>query len=289
VARDDVAVREEDVRSLILSQVWSNRKQFGNLLPAEADADAFAGAAGAALYKNPDLALAAMRNPESLLIALRDCARLGHTPGTDEYALTLRGGAILGIEQYQGVIARMFNAGAVQAVHAEVVTRQEMLTRQDPLPPMHAVPGGDWLDRDIRVENLKGAYAYAILEGGTCSRVVIMGRAQIMTHRDKAGKNRDGVAMFWDGPYGLSMWLKTVVHELEKWVPTSASYRKERIRAELEFAKQLRQAPMPPQTTLEAHTEPASAEEGVPVPSGSGTAHGPVQDPRRGGEEKKEG
>jgi recombination protein RecT len=157
------------------------------------------------------------------------------------------------MEQYQGVIARMFNAGSVQSIHAEVVTMQERLVRHDPMPPTHEVPGDDWLDRDLSVENLKGAYAYAVLEGGVCSRVVIMGRAQIMTHRDVAATMK-----FWDGKFGLSMWLKTVVHELEKWVPTSASYRKERARADAELAKLLQQAPAPAQPPRE---RPAS---GVP-------------------------
>lgn len=256
--RQELQLRQEDVKSLIASQVWDKRAQFKNLLPAEADADTFAGSAAAALYKNPDLAVAAMRAPESLLIALRDCARLGHAPGTDEYALTVRSGAILGMEQYQGVIARMFNAGAVQAVHAEVVTQQEYLRRRDPLPPAHDVPNDDWLDRDLKVENLKGAYAYAILEGGVCSRVVIMGRAQIMTHQKVAATTK-----FWLGEFGLSMWLKTVVHELEKWVPTSASYRKERARADAELAKLLQQDPLPAQVARERPAA-SSPQEAVP-------------------------
>lgn len=264
--RQEVAqVRQDDVKSLIASQVWDKRPQFKSLLPADADVDTFGGGAAAALYRNPDLAVAAMRNPESLLIALRDCARLGHVPGTDEYALTIRSGAILGMEQYQGVIARMFNAGAVQAVHAEVVTQQEFLIRRDPLPPIHEVPGNDWLDRDLRVENLKGAYAYAVLEGGVCSRVVIMGRAQIMTHQKVAATTK-----FWLGDFGLSMWLKTVVHELEKWVPTSASYRKERARADAELAKLLQQDPQPAQAARERPTASLSYEplpEAAPEPT----------------------
>lgn len=254
----DVQLREEDIHSLVRTQIWDKRRQFDNLLPAEVDVDAFAGLAAAAMWKNPALAAASMRSPESLLVALRDCARLGHQPGTDEYALTIRGGQVLGIEQYQGVIARMFNAGSVRSVHAEVVTQQERIIRHDPNPPEHQVPDDDWLSRDLRVENLKGAYAYAILETGACSRVVIMGRAQIMTHRDKAGIARSGPrageAVFWDGPFGLSMWLKTCVHELEKWVPTSAEYRMNRARADAELAKlSVQEAP---QRAVETPVEP---------------------------------
>lgn len=227
----EVAVRDEDLKSLVATQVWGQRRQFATLLPADIDVDTFAGSAAAAMYRNKQLAATAMRNPESLLVALRDCARLGHNPGTDQYALTVRGGGVLGIEQYQGVIQRMFQGGVVKAVHAEVVTKQERLERNDPFPPTLHVPDNDWMNRDLRVENLKGAYAYAVLDGGVISRVVVMGAAQIMAHREIAATKA-----IWDGPFGLSMWLKTPCHELEKWVPTSATYRQERLRADTQFA-----------------------------------------------------
>lgn len=232
---NDVEIREEDMKSLVHSQVWNNRRQFDTLLPASVDVDVFAGSAAAALYKNPKLAAAAMRQPETLLNALRDCARLGHHPGTDDYALTVRGGGVLGIEQYQGVIHRMYAAGVVKAVHAEVVTKDEKLIRRDPEPPIHEV--ADWLDRDVSVGNLKGVYAYAVLDGGAISRIVVMGAAQVMAHRDKAM-----TTAIWDGPFGVSMWLKTGCHELEKWVPTSTSYRGQRARADAALAQMTPQA-----------------------------------------------
>jgi recombination protein RecT len=249
MASNDVAVREEDVRSLVSTQVWGQR------------------CAASALYKNNTLAATAMRNPESLLVALRDCARLGHQPGTDEYALTVRGGGVLGIEQYQGVIHRMYQAGAVLSVHAEVVTKQERLERRDPLPPIHHVPDGDWMARDIRVPNLKGVYAYAILEGGVCSRVVVMGAAQVMTHREKAATKA-----IWDGDFGVSMWLKTGAHELEKWVPTSASYRQQRARADAALAAMLGQTPQIAQEPVVA-VDPATPTGGV-LPDAHGASGG---------------
>lgn len=270
----DVAVRDEDIQSLCRTQVWARRREFDNLLPATADVDTFAGLTAAAMFRAPALAVAAMQQPESLIIALRDCARLGHMPGTDEYALTVRGGGVLGIEQYQGVVARMFNGGCVRAVHAEVVAQGETLTRRDPLPPLHTVPGDDWLGRDLSVDNLKGAYAYAILDGGACSRVVIMGRQQIMTHRDKAGKKNDW-SPFWDGPFGLSMWLKTPTHELEKWVPTSATYRQEQARANAAYAQLTQQTP---QVAADGSTAPGpDSPMGGPAADGTGPLSGSAQ------------
>lgn len=254
---NDMEVRAEDVKTLISSQVWSQRRQFATLLPANVDVDAFAGSAAAAMYRDPKLAAAAMRNPETLLNALRDCARLGHHPGTDDYALTVRGGGVMGIEQYQGVMHRMYSAGVVKAVHAEVVTNGEMLVRHDPEPPTHDVP--DWLSRDVRVENLKGVYAYAILDGGVCSRIVVMGRAQVEAHRQSAMTKN-----IWDGAFGISMWLKTAVHELEKWVPTSTSYRQERARADIAHAQMATQH----HQDDAAGPEPVNAEATVGAPLG---------------------
>ncbi|MEV7264671.1 recombinase RecT [Micromonospora aurantiaca] len=242
----EVAVRREDMDNLG-KMVAQYRGTFARLLPAHLDAETFVGIAAGALWKNPKTAEAAIKNPDSLIIALRDCARLGHEPGTDQYALTVRQGRIMGIEQYQGVIERMYRAGAVVAVHAEVVAPGERLQRRDPLPPLHHVPGDDWLNRDTSavelnereepVPRLLGAYAYAILEGGACSRVVVMGRAEMMKHRAVAA-----TTAIWDGPFGSSMWLKTVCHELEKWVPTSAEYRREQARAAAVMADAMKSA-----------------------------------------------
>lgn len=213
----ELSVRSEDVNSLVRQWLLPQRGGLERLLPSDVDADTFLGCAAAAMYKNPKLAEVAMRDPASLLVALREAARLGHMPGTDRYALTVRGRAVLGIEQYQGVIARMFNAGAVQAVHAEVICQGEEFERRDPLPPRHVMP----IDRDLSVNNLVGAYAYAILDNGQCSKIVVMGRTEIMKHREAAATH-----MVWDGPFGHSMWIKTPCHELEKWVPVSAEYRR---------------------------------------------------------------
>lgn len=228
----DLEVREEDVRSLVLTQVWNKRREFANLLPADVDVEPFVGQAAAALWRDPALAVAAMRSPDSLVVALRDCARLGHMPGTESYYLTVRGGKVLGIEGYQGVIERMYQAGGVIAVHADVITKEEdaagQFVRHDPAPPRH----DRQLSRDTSVDNLAGVYAYAILNGGVCSRIVVMGRIEVMRHREVATTKN-----VWDGPFGISMWLKTPVDEVRKWVPTSAAYRKERAKADIEFAR----------------------------------------------------
>ncbi|MBM0256365.1 recombinase RecT [Micromonospora sp. 4G55] len=266
---NEVAVRAEDMTELA-RMVTQYRGTFARLLPSHMDAETFVGIAAGALYKNPKTAEAAMRHPDSLIVALRDCARLGHEPGTDQYALTVRKGRIMGIEQYQGVIERMYRAGAVVSVHAEVVCKGETFRRMDPMPPVHKVPNDDWFSRDTSVENLVGAYFYAILEGGACSRVVIMGRAEIMKHREVA--EYYGV---WDGPFGKSMWLKTVAHEGEKWVPTSAEYRREQARAAAAMADAMKTAAPPSVAAPSAPVErAATTEQGEPPQTPSGDVGG---------------
>jgi len=272
------------------------RGTFDRLLPSHMDAETFIGIAAGALWKNQDLAAAALSNPDSFLVALRDCARLGHQPGTDEYALTVRKvnkqPSVLGIEQYQGVIERMYRGGAVVAVHAQVVCGGERFIPTQMGPPQHIVE--DWLNRDTTTANLIGAYAYAVLEGGVCSQVVFMGKAEIMRHREVAA-----TVAIWDGPFGKSMWLKTVVHELEKWVPTSSEYRREQARAAAELQRAMQQQtppapsqppaePMPDRNTVDGsytvHDEPPNPD-GIPVEDPPAGEWPPTAQPPAGGDQ----
>jgi len=267
-SQEVATVNEDAIQRFGGSYVVARKDSFERLLPEGVDGNTFVGLAMAALFKAPKTAEVAMRNPESLIIALRECAGLGLMPGTDEYALTVRKGAVAGIIQYQGHIKRMYNFGTVQSVHAEVIVRGERFIKQDPLPPIHDV--ADWNMRDTRVDippteaggyavhdsddepvpNLTGAYAFAMLDGGRCSRVVHMGRAEIMRHRAKAE-----MYAIWDGPFGASMWLKTVVHELEKWVPKSSAFQAEQQRVQVAMAD----APRPRERTAAPRETPVDA------------------------------
>jgi recombination protein RecT len=218
------------------------------------DADAFLGTAAGALYGNEDLMKAAAANPDSLMIALMECATLGHRPGTDEYYLTPRKDhgkpRILGIEGYRGVIERMYRSGAV----AKVVVRE--VCANDPFRyvegadrvPYHEIggqgtTGGDFFGArgDRRRGEMVGVYAYAELLNGAVSRVVLLSRDDVFAARDAGGySGPDDKFSPWnrldagrDHPEftGRSMWWKTGAKRLEPWVPTSAEYRREQLRA----------------------------------------------------------
>jgi recombination protein RecT len=70
------------------------------------------------------------------------------------------------------------------------------------------------------------------MKDGATSRVVVMSKAEVM--KVKAVSK---TASFSDSPWTNwedRMWLKTAIHQLEKWVPTSAEYRREQLRAAVE-------------------------------------------------------
>jgi recombination protein RecT len=77
-----------------------------------------------------------------------------------------------------------------------------------------------------------GVYAYAVLTTGAVSRVVILSRDDVMEAKAKSdGANSDY------SPWKTNeraMWWKTAARRLEPWVPTSAEYRREQLRAAVE-------------------------------------------------------
>ncbi len=191
------------------------------ILPSHINSDTFVRLCHGALRKNADLLNAATVNPQSFLSAVMESARLGHEPGTDHFALTVRGrgqGAqVVGIEQYQGVIDRMYRAGAVTSVRANVIRENDDFVWDGHSVPVHRA---NWLGREADRGMLTGVYAYAVLDTAQHSRVVVMGRDEVMRHRAAAATTK-----IWDS-WEAAMWLKTAVHELEKWVPTTAEYRR---------------------------------------------------------------
>jgi len=189
--------------------------------------------------RNPDgryeLEVAAQSNPGQFLAALLDAARLGLEPGTEQYYLTprkVKGQAeILGIVGYQGYIELMYRAGAVSSVTAEVVYAKDRFAYQpgrDEIP-RHEI---DW-DAEDRGP-LRLVYAYARMKDGAYSRVVVLNRSGIAKIRDSSAAAHSD-----SSPWNTneeSMWLKSAVRQLRKWVPTSAEYIRERAQIAAEAA-----------------------------------------------------
>lgn len=277
------AVAQRDDEMGPIKFMWSKRSHLATVLPKSVDVEAFLGAAAGALYasdvpgKSLTLMGCARANPDSLFVALMECAVLGHMPGTDEYYLTPRMDhgrpKVLGIEGYRGVIERMFRSGAVaKPVVREVCANDYFLYIEGEMDkPVHkwggeGTTGAAFFSSKPRGE-MVGAYAYAELVTGAISRVVTLTRDDIFAARDSGGYKADDKFSPWnrldggkDHPEftGRSMWLKTGAKRLEPWVPTSAEYRRESLRASAsaaELAISQRQVPeLPAGTAVDTGT-----------------------------------
>jgi recombination protein RecT len=173
-----------------------------------------------ALRKDEKLMRAAIANPQSLIHCLLDAARLGHEAGTDQYWLIPFGNEVTGIEGYKGVIERMYRAGGVSTVHAEVVRQRDAYRSMGSrTPPVHEYD--DFADDDERGP-LRGVYAYAVMADGSCSQVIRMGKAEVMKHKamSKGSDRSDSPWQKWEP----AMWKKGPLSGLEPYVPTSSEW-----------------------------------------------------------------
>ncbi len=216
------AVAQQDQNQGLQDLIIKYQDDYAKVLPQHVDAAHWVRLAQGLLRRNQDLARVAAGNPGSFMSALLECARLGHEPGTENFALVAFGNEVTGIEQYQGEIERMYRAGAVQAVICEVVRKNDLFMWQPGERPNH---DADWFARAETRGELVGVYAYAVLNGGGISKVVVMGHEEVAKHREVARTD-----VMWR-KWPEAMWRKTAIHELEKWVPTSAEYQRERLRA----------------------------------------------------------
>lgn len=200
---------------------------FAQVIPTTGvDAPMFVRLAQGLLRRDRQLAQVAQHNPGSFFSAALDCARLGHQPGTGAYHFVVFGNEITGIEDYKGKVDRIYRAGAVVNIKAEVVHEADHF-RFNPARDQRPDHEVDWNVNDRGPVRL--AYAFAEMRDGSTSRVVVMTKAQIDRHKAES-RGSDNARSPWKKWYE-SMCLKTVIHELEKWVPSSAEYREEMARS----------------------------------------------------------
>lgn len=227
-----VATRDESPSSLI----EQHRADFAQVLPSHIKEATWVRVAMGALRRDQKLNQAARNDPGALMVALLDAARKGLEPGTEQYYLTVRKEKgvpkVKGIEGYQGIIERIYRAGAAQSVIVEVV-RQHDKFRYVPGRDERPVHEIDWFGNDRG--DLVGVYAYAIMLGGATSKVVVLNRAKVMEAKEKSDSKNSEYSP-WNQGDGEAMWLKTAARRLEKWVPTSSEYMKERLRVASEVA-----------------------------------------------------
>lgn len=203
---------------------------FTQLLPSHISVDTWTRLATGAVRRDKNLAAAAAQSPATFMNALAEAARRGLEPGTEQFYLTPRKvkgkWEVLGIVGYQGLIELIYRAGAVSSVVAEIVYSADTFDYQPGRDdrPTHRV---DWDAADRGT--LRLVYAYAVMKDGATSKVVVLNRHDI--DRIKASSASAGSQYSpWQQHEG-AMWLKSAVRQLAKWVPTSAEYITEQLRA----------------------------------------------------------
>ena len=244
-----VAKREEDDATGPRAMVAHYRSDYAAVLPSHLapKVDTWVRLAQGALKKGKkvrhpqtgkqvaELELAAANNPGVFLAALLDAARLGLEPGSEQYYLTPRKEKgvlqIQGIVGYQGYIELMYRAGAISSVVAEVVRTNDTFRFR---PGRDEIPDHDidWDSEDRG--DLRLVYAFACMKGGGYSKVVVLNRKQIADIRAKAQGANSEYSPWQTNPE--AMWLKSAVRQLRKWVPTSAEYIREQMRAQRDVA-----------------------------------------------------
>jgi recombination protein RecT len=196
-----------------------------------------------------ELEVAAANNPGVFLASLLDAARLGLTPGSEEYYLTPRKVAgrleILGIVGYQGYVELMYRAGAVGSVVVQVVRENDTYRYDRGIDecPVHQFPP---FAREATRGPLLGTYAYARMKDGALSQVVELNIDDIERIK-KANPASGGEYSPWV-KWEASMWMKSAARQLRKWVPTSAEYRRELARTTVEAQRvtETHDLPAPP-------------------------------------------
>lgn len=253
------AVAKRDTSPAAMLETY--RGDFAQVLPSHLRAETFVRLAQGVLRRNRKLAQVAGSNPASLMHALLDCARLGHEPDTEAFYLVPFGNEIVGIEGYRGEIERIYRAGGVSSVIAEVVREKDGF---DYIPgcderPRHTV---NWRLADRG--DLQLVYAYASMVGGATSKVVVLNRSDVERHRkeSRGWEKPDSPWQRWPE----SMWLKTAVHQLEKWVPTSSEFRAEQVRAAVAVENARASQPERAELTVDGVTGEVLVAESVDVP-----------------------
>lgn len=212
----------EQVQQTPVQLVRSYEPRFAMILPEHINTDTFMTLALGAL-RNDEIAKAARNNPLALMVALTNCARLGHQPNTEAFYLVPFKGVITGIEGYRGVVERMYRAGGVSSVHGRVVRANDYYEFEEGMAhPVHKYKRfATEAERGPRI----GAYAYARLRDGGYSQVVESSAEEIQKHRamNSSSESKFSPWVNWPDP----MWCKVPLRALEKLVPSSAEYRQQ--------------------------------------------------------------
>lgn len=236
-AADAVDLAQNDT---LLRWLNERRSYFAAALPKHINENQFVQAALTAMYQNPALQKC---SPESLMLALMQCAKLGLDPDGVHAAIVPYGKAAKFVPMYMGYIELMYRSGMVESVVFDHVRDSDRWRYNQALrPPDDFEHEPNLLTRHQGRPIL--AYAFAWLKGGARSQIMFLNREeaeQLRDERSKAYQNaersrRENAEHFAKNPgWGRysstwhtdfdAMWLKSPVRRLAKRVPTSPEIR----------------------------------------------------------------
>lgn len=275
--RSAVANRKGDeiVLADVRERITKAKGWFARVVPSHIDPDQFVHIGLGILNKDPRLAGAAIRNPDSFMVALSECARLGLVPG-ETFHLTWftdnsspAGISIVGMVDYKGEIDMMYRAGGVVSVHCQVVRAHDQFRWRPGMDlPYHVIDSNDFGQEGLADESergpLTGVYAWAKLMDGDLSDVIVMPKSEVMKHRAAAKTMK-----FWEGTWEQDMWLKTALHKLFDRVPHSAEYMREKLKAQaVELPVDVKRPELPAAEEALASLAVTASPAGTPEPGG---------------------
>ena len=219
------------VENQIMQMKTEFARAIGGATPQEQQrrAERFARVCVTAFRQNPDLQKS---SPASILGAMMTCAQLGLEPNTPSglaYLIPRWNGKLRSMEcqfqvGYRGLLELMYRSGAIASINADVVYRQEieagLFTYTSGIRPSieHRI---DLLDGSARTGNpadIVAAYACAVLKSGEPVIRVVPRRDIDKAMAMSGGKS--GPSAVWKSHYA-EMAIKTAIHRLAKWLPTT--------------------------------------------------------------------
>lgn len=219
------------VENQIMQMKTEFARAIGGATPQEQQrrAERFARVCVTAFRQNPELQKS---SPASILGAMMTCAQLGLEPNTPSglaYLIPRWNGKLRSMEcqfqvGYRGLLELMYRSGAIASINADVVYRQEieagLFTYTSGIRPSieHRI---DLLDGSARTGNpqdIVAAYACAVLKSGEPVIRVVPRRDIDKAMAMSGGKS--GPSAVWKSHYA-EMAIKTAIHRLAKWLPTT--------------------------------------------------------------------
>jgi phage RecT family recombinase len=212
----------DDVADKALTWLEQYGDDFTRALPSHIDVKAFLSAVRAAL---PGLVHC---TPASLRQALLTCARFGLLPDGRHAVIKREGKNAVFIPMAQGYVDLMYRSGRVGSVHVGMIHENDAWNFEPTAPaPL------DFTHKPAVTKSKKDrgpvilAYAFAWMESGARSQVIILSREDAEEIRDQysaayqRAKASGANDSFWHTDF-LKMWAKSALRRLHKVVPMSA-------------------------------------------------------------------